>query len=178
MKLLTLLLICVTFMSFQVYSQLEIIHDVENETSGQPSNPKHYVEYNGKVYFSAVSEFGEELWVSDGTNSGTKLVKDINPGLASSTIEKIFVAGNLMYLFLDDGIHGLELWKSDGTESGTQLVKDIYPGSLGCIEPVHIYGFEHQNNLFFTAADGVNGYETWISDGTNAGTQLLTSVRF
>ena len=36
---------------------------------------------NNLLYFSAEDANGQELWVSDGTNSNTKLVKDIFPAL-------------------------------------------------------------------------------------------------
>ncbi|GBF00439.1 hyalin, partial [Microcystis aeruginosa NIES-298] len=32
------------------------------------------------------------------------------------------------------------------------------------------------NTLFFTANDGVNGYELWKSDGTAAGTVLVKDI--
>ena len=73
-----------------------------------------------------------ELWVTNGTTSGTHLLKDINPtgsGSASSSNPEGFTPFNgKMAFFADDGVHGLELWLSDGTESGTNLVKDVYPG--------------------------------------------------
>ncbi len=40
----------------------------------------------GLLYFNARDGVhGHELWVSDGTNAGTRMIKDINPGSASST---------------------------------------------------------------------------------------------
>lgn len=34
--------------------------------------------------FSATNENGAELWITDGTTTGTRLLKDINPGTAGS----------------------------------------------------------------------------------------------
>ena len=40
----------------------------------------------GTLYFGVVddNQYGDEVWTSDGTEAGTVLVKDINPGRASS----------------------------------------------------------------------------------------------
>src|SRR4051812_27475189 len=48
---------------------------------------------NGKLLFSAVDpDAGLELFISDGTPGGTKLLKDINPGPSSSDVST-FVPG-------------------------------------------------------------------------------------
>ena len=73
-------------------------------------------------------EHGRELWKSDGTEAGTVMVKDIIPGVGSSSIYYITAAGGLVYFRASDGTNGIELWKSDGTDSGTTQVKDINPG--------------------------------------------------
>lgn len=40
-----------------------------------------------KAFFEATdSEHGGELWVTDGTPAGTKMVKDINPGMSTSNV--------------------------------------------------------------------------------------------
>ena len=57
----------------------------------------------------------------------TSLVKDINPGAASSNIHGMTDLNGLLLFFADDGIHGEELWRSDGTTDGTHLVDDINP---------------------------------------------------
>ena len=53
------------------------------------------------------------------------------------------------------------------------LVKDIYPGSLGS-EPEYFAEFNGQ--LFFAAADPMNGYEPWVTDGTEAGTYMVKDI--
>ena len=76
---------------------------------------------------------GTELWRSDGTRRGTRMVKDINPGQrpccrgqgASSDPFALTAVGRTLYFVADDGIHGSELWRSNGTARGTRMVKDI-----------------------------------------------------
>ena len=131
---------------------------------------------NGLMYLPARSPGlpdGAELWATDGTAAGTRLVKDINPnvdqygtGIGSRPYNMLGV-GNTLYFVADDGTTGLELWKSDGTEAGTVLVADISPGAGGS-SPAHLTNV--RGRLYFTATDPAGGQEVWTSDGTAAGT--------
>ena len=83
---------------------------------------------NNELYFNANDgNNGYELWKSDGTASGTVMVKDINIGGSDSFPQHLTVVGNTLYFDANDGTNGNELWKSDGTASGTVMVKDIAP---------------------------------------------------
>ena len=53
---------------------------------------------------------GSELWQSDGTVTGTRLVRDIYPGPRDSDIELLGVSSNTLYFLADDGVHGREIW--------------------------------------------------------------------
>ena len=156
------------------------------------SYPQDFFEFNDKLYFSADDgENGRELWVSDGTSDGTQLLADINSGsndfdIADSSYPKDFAEFNdKLYFTADDGENGEELWVSDGTSDGTQMLLDIYPGA-------DYYGYnfnsysanksspsnftEFNDKLYFTADDGENGEELWVSDGTSEGTQMLLDI--
>ncbi|MGZ8517444.1 MAG: ELWxxDGT repeat protein [Chitinophagaceae bacterium] len=102
------------------------------------------------------------------------LLKDINPGSASSNICYLTNVDNMLFFAANNGIKGMELWKSDGTEAGTVLVKDIYTGSSSS----SIGYLTHVNHkLFFVANNGATGTELWKSDGTEAGTVLVNDIR-
>gem|GEM_PF-6312299 len=129
-----------------------------------------------KLFFNANDgTHGAELWISDGTETGTQLLKDINPGSDGSDSWGFTEVGDKLFFRANDGTHGAELWVSDGTETGTQLLKDINPGS----DDSFIYTDHFPvvgDKLFFRADDGNHGAELWVSDGTEAGTQLLKDI--
>jgi len=118
---------------------------------------------------------GTELWVSDGTASGTRLVKDIYPGVLSSAPSPGIAHDGALFFAAGDDVHGFELWKSDGTEAGTVLVDDIFPGTDGGMQSNSAFG-ELGDSVYFGANDGAHGRTLWKSDGTEAGTVQVAGI--
>jgi ELWxxDGT repeat protein len=137
-----------------------------------------------KMFFAGAGfAHSNELWVTDGTPAGTRFVKNIQPPSPNEYVE-VFAdhaaasAGNALFFFADDGIHGMELWRSDGTETGTSLVKDIAPGAASSFVRI-VEGSEmteYHGLLYFIADDGVHGAELWRSDGTAQGTFMVKDI--
>jgi ELWxxDGT repeat protein len=112
-----------------------------------------------RLFFVAgEADHGFELWTSDGTPAGTRVVRDIWPGPGDSWPQGLTAINGLLLFSARDPIHGDELWRSDGTEEGTWLVQDIFPGS-GSSSPdsFTLAG----PTLYFTADDGRTGRELW-----------------
>ncbi len=152
-----------------------------------PKYSGNLINVNGTLFFTAYDSIhGTELWKTDGSTAGTKLVKDINQGSGSSFSQYIrdFVNVNGTLIFVaNDGTNGFELWKSDGTAAGTVMVKDIYPGTyvnfwgqtyVASSVPYALTDFN--GTLLFTANDGTHGSELWKSDGTAAGTVIVDDI--
>ena len=128
-----------------------------------------------KLFFTAQdSTHGFELWVSDGTDIGTFMVKDINTGSDTNTrdVSELTDVNGVLYFRADDGVNGAELWKSDGTLDGTEMVENIHP--TGDSNPSWLTS--HEGTLFFIADDGTHAFELWKSDGTAATTELVKDI--
>jgi len=139
--------------------------------------PFHIVVMNDRLYFKADDGTnGAELWTSDGTEVGTYMVRDIQPGTGGSWPYRLAVLGGVVLFRADDGVKGGELWKSDGTAGGTMLVKDIRPGDAWTSSDLD-YVTAANGLVFFAANDGVTGRELWKSDGTTSGTQLVKDIK-
>lgn len=89
-------------------------------------NTAPFMRVGRKVFFkadNAAGLFGEELWVTDGTEAGTYMVKDINT-TASETQQGVTQGSGIDYLY---NYYNSKLvfkcagqaWVSDGTEAGT-----------------------------------------------------------
>jgi ELWxxDGT repeat protein len=118
---------------------------------------------------------GNELWVTDGTTAGTRLVKDIYVGGDSNPVGFKGLNG-YVYFTADDGNgNGVELMRTDGTDAGTTLVKDIYDGPLGS----DISSFTRLGDyLYFRADNGSSiGVELYRTDGTRSGTTLVKDIQ-
>lgn len=116
---------------------------------------------NNISYFVAMDHNnGFELWKTDGTATGTSLIKDINPGTNSSLVSEPTLIGDTLFFRANDG-GGYRLWKSDGTANGTVKVHHSY-------DPDYLVNYD--NTLFFTS--GTNLIKT---DGTSSGTNVIKS---
>ncbi|HLP94663.1 MAG TPA: ELWxxDGT repeat protein [Saprospiraceae bacterium] len=132
----------------------------------------HVAMANGLYFFVGKSFLeGQELWVSDGTVSGTHMVKDINPGQGSGFVKTLMAFKDKVWFVADDGVTGPELWYSDGTASGTSVI-DVVPGAAGA-EPNHIT--QGADYLFFKGLDANYTPVLYRTDGTPAGTQIVVA---
>jgi len=135
----------------------------------------------GYQAFFAASDgtHGEELWATDGTKEGTRMVKDINPGSSSSDINWLARFNDKVVFAADDGTNGMELWISDGTEAGTYMVKQINEWGEGSNpigftqvnETQFVFGAMDIESEFYREGDPQSWL--WVSDGTEDGTKRI-----
>jgi len=165
-----------------------LVKDIETGSRPDPSIGRSYPgpfgAMGGRVYFAAADvghadSTGRELWVTDGTETGTSLLRDIHRGatvigLRGSSPERPTVVGNTLFFRAVDDLAGHELWKTDGTTAGTVMVKDIWPGGANHSSPEHLTAVG--GLLYFVADDGTHGQELWLSDGTAAGTVMVADL--
>src|SRR5262245_51066265 len=104
-----------------------LVQDVNPTNPG--SNLGTFCAVGATLFFRANDgATGHELWKSDGTSSGTQLVRNINEeiggGLLDSNPRDLVNLNGTLLFAANSGSAGYELWRSDGTSSGTQLVRD------------------------------------------------------
>ncbi len=134
--------------------------------------------YNNKVFFFAKSAtYGTEIWTSDGTNAGTHILKDIEPGTGSGFgtgmwTKQPCVMNNKLYFESGNTANGLDIWETDGTTAGTKIAIDLAP-FIGTKGPT-FYHTVASNRLFFFVYDqtAVN-IRMIATDGTQAGTKAI-----
>ncbi len=115
------------------------------------------------IFFSGCSTTDNcELWISDGSTSGTRLVVDLDPARGTNPRRSV-VHADCLYFTNDLG----GLWQSDGTEAGTRQ-----------LSRVTFFEFHSSGNTLLFSGDGGGGegVELWRTDGTETGTYLLADV--
>jgi ELWxxDGT repeat protein len=159
------------------------------------SPPENFINVNGTLFFTYgeltwnaeagknLYTNGAQLWKSDGTETGTVLVKSIDGGGVERSIpfiENLTNVNDTLFFSAMDGNVGTELWKSDGTEAGTVVVKDIRPGTDEDNNPLGAYPYaltDVNGTLFFAAwSPDPNFHVLWKSDGTEAGTVKVKDI--
>lgn len=136
------------------------------------SNPREFCVCNGALLFQAFSDnAGAELWISDGTISGTRMLVDINPGRRPGFPDNFTELNGRQYFFAGDARHHRQLWVTDATVAGTYHVSNIDTMFSHASAAAPITNYNGQ--LLFWGRDSVNGYCLWSSDGTTAGTKLV-----
>lgn len=164
-----------------------LVKDIDT-TKGKSSKPRLLTAVGNKVYFGAEHPaYGYELWVSDGTEQGTRLVRDITPG---TTGTQLFLHGEIdgkLIFAANTTNYGLELWITDGTATGTRMIKDICPGD--CTGTAITQSEKatwaraatsiviHNDKFYFGGYDGSgDGIQLWVTDGTDTGTRKIPSM--
>ena len=153
---------------------LSLVLDIRKGVNS--GNPRDLTSVGNKLFFTAATDGSadenRELWVSDGTQLGTKVVLDINPGDPASNPGWLTRLGSDLYFVADDGDHGNELWVTDGTIANTRIVGDIQLGAEGS-EPKSL--FAYGGNLYFSAEKNKDR-ELWRYDPLNDNLELFYNI--
>lgn len=142
------------------------------------SAPANLTVAGGRLFFTADDGTGggRTLWATDGTAGGTAEVADLVDGTAFPIVDPVGSTTGLFFLCNDGTGRGECLFHSDGTAAGTVCLLDLGPFGYG--------GFEHGTTtailggsmVAFVADDLVAGRQLWVSSGTAAGTQRMSSI--
>ena len=137
----------------------------------------------GKIVFNGYdAAHGTELWISDGTDTGTHMLMDIYPGTTSSNPsgnrQGFYVVEHKILFVATTPGEGRELWVTNGTTAGTHMIKDITPGAASSNVTLSKTTLNNYlgNYVYFTANDGTNGQELWKTDGTDVNTVMVKNI--
>ncbi|MBF5045251.1 HYR domain-containing protein [Aggregicoccus sp. 17bor-14] len=114
---------------------------------------------------------GPALWRSDGTEQGTRLVKDFTDDTADTLGDEPAVLGDALYFFAGP-TSALGLWKISEDAESPELVQSLSPKGEGWAFSLRRFGTQ----LGFVHTDPDTGAEPWVSDGTTDGTHLVVDV--
>jgi trimeric autotransporter adhesin len=146
-----------------------------NAAAGASSSPSDFVRINRTLYFTADDGIrGRELWQTNGTQQGTRLVADINAGTQSSNPGQLTTVNNVLYFTADNGFSGQELYRLNPTSRAVELVRNINTNARTGSNPTDLLNVS--GTLYFTANDGIRGRELWRSDGTANGTTIVRDI--
>ncbi|MEM7307633.1 MAG: hypothetical protein AAF682_13225 [Planctomycetota bacterium] len=148
-----------------------LLKDIDPGSSG--SDPQDLVALDdGLLLFSASSaSLSRSIWKSDGTPAGTELL--FSPPPLSSNANSLVSFGDEAWFQVPWFFEDSELWRTDGTAAGTyEIAKSVsFTGDF------HAVG-SGQRIVWtgFVSGAGATGDEPFLSDGTTAGTVLVSDV--
>lgn len=123
-----------------------------------------------RLYFVSWDTDGSsKLWTSDGTAGGTRMVAGL--GLGDYAPYVMAAVGQKLFYIGVDGQIGV----SDGTASGTRILLTTTKPGKDYVEGVS-YIADVNGVAIFTFDDGTHGPASWRSDGTVAGTRMVSDV--
>lgn len=174
---LAVLFACVAFAGSALAQTPELIADINDtgtpESAFDPEARDVWAQVGGYTIFAAnTAETGTELFRATPTTQA-ELVRDIWPGVASSSPRLGLVANGTLYFTADDGESGVELWRTDGTPAGTRRFADFNPGIVPSF-PEILAADSH--TLLTSAMAGPLGFQArelvWFDLQTGAARQL------
>ena len=127
-------------------------------------------ELNNKFLFTIAlfPPYYNDLYLSDGTGEGTKLV---NSYKSDFNFRGITICNNTIFTTFYTPEMGEELYKIDTGSAKLVLIKEIVPG----VNQFRIKNLMVMRDTLFFKIGNLNR-QLWKSDGTEAGTQFITTI--
>jgi ELWxxDGT repeat protein len=126
------------------------------------------------LFIKSDAAHGAELWITDGTASGTKLYADVRPGPSGSDLSG-FVGNQRYYFLADDGVHGRQVWVADSLNGtvGPAIPFDRLGGIVATGKLTSAYFGAYFTARDSAGAEGIYSFDT----SNNAGPKLVAAVK-
>jgi ELWxxDGT repeat protein len=135
------------------------------------SQPQNLTNVSGTVFFVAMDGTNSwHLWRSDGTSSGTFLVRQIGSGAFTSRPRYLTNVNGTLFFVANDGT-GDKIWRSNGDAASTQRLDSL---TTGLSAPRFLANLN--NTLFFTANSPTYGRELFRSNANFTAATLVADI--
>ena len=147
-----------------------------------PQLESSFVAFKGEAYLCASHiEQGKELFRTNGTSRGTKLIADIDVGAGSSNPGGMFELNGNLFFLAESSINGVGLWRTRvvGSENETKRIKTIDGSDITELQVI----YRSRNYVIFRAgrmrpdqptySEADTSRTLWRTDGTSNGTYRL-----
>ncbi len=157
---------------------------LEGFASAMPSGSiRWFGDASGFLYFGVLTrDSAVEFWRTDGTVAGTQRIRVIRDhlqivdGMSADGAFEGVTAGGLIYFSTSDMKGRADVWVSDGTDGGTRILKSDLISRTDSSGVHDLILYSKFGRLLMLATDETHGRRLWMSDGTDAGTELLVTA--
>lgn len=156
-----------------VFPGISDMLDISNNLSNQP----FFAGTNNSLVFVANSPiYGQEMWITDGTEVNTEILLDLNTLPGSANAHDAIAFNGKIYFSAASAYFGQELWSTDLTTGNTVQVADIWPGASSGLDSSASYFSVYNGRLYFAARSPSASWELWSTDGTTEGTSMVVDL--
>ncbi len=133
-----------------------------------------FVRLDDLIYFEAyTADAGWEMWQTDGSTAGTRIVADQRPGTTQGA-RPLAATASWLLTFAYDPTSGYELHRFDPGTNTFTLLADINAGSASVAISRTL---AIDDRVFVQATDAALGRELWVTDGAPQSTKLVSDIR-
>ncbi|AFE06532.1 hypothetical protein COCOR_05709 [Corallococcus coralloides DSM 2259] len=143
---------------------------LKDVVSPQPTGGRYGLDLSESVRLGGVVLFpaddgvhGQEVWRTDGTEAGTRMVKDVTPAQRQGDTSGMRAFDDWLMLGVPTASGGYVVWRSDGTAAGTRVLAPAMP------ETVYVPLMSPFGERLLIA----RGLSLWMTDATAEGTEAF-----
>ena len=148
----------------------------EGEGKVWSSDPRAITRVGDVAYFIASGRnMGRELWVTDGSSGGTRLVEDVLEGPDGSSMNHLTAHKSLLLFTTTDGVHGHESWRSGDDAKSTFMLPTISVPEPSTRGPSSLPRSSAKRSSMRVISVDFDS-EVWVTKGTRASTERYANV--